>query len=92
MQSQVRGICCQFNHKMNFYNSFDEIEMSLDYIFIIVPTPSLEDNCFDSSYVIRALKKYRFFPNKEQSNTYTNIVITSTVMHGECDRFKFAKS
>ena len=77
----------EFNHKMNFYNSFDEIEIDLDYIFIIVPTPSLEDNCFDSSYVIRALKNIDSFLIKRQSNTYTNIVITSTVMPGECDRF-----
>lgn len=77
----------EFNHKINFYNSFEEIEIDLDYIFIIVPTPSLEDNCFDSSYVIRALKNIDSFLLQRQSNAYTNIVITSTVMPGECDKF-----
>ena len=77
----------EFNHKMNFYNSFDEIEIDLDYIFIIVPTPSLKNNCFDSSYVIKALNNIDSFLLRTEYNSYTNIVITSTVMPGECERF-----
>ena len=76
-----------FNDKLNFYNSFDEIKIDLDYIFVVVPSPSLEDNCFDSSYVVRALKNIDSFLLSRNVCIYTNIVITSTVMPGECDRF-----
>ncbi len=81
------GLFKNFNEKLNFYKSFAEIKTNLDYVFIVVPTPSLPNNHFDSSFVIRALKNIDNFLNNKVRKNYTNIIVTSTVMPGECDKF-----
>ena len=77
----------KYNDKLNFYNKFSEVYVDLDFIFIVVPTPSLPNNCFDSAYVLRALKNIDSYLFNKANKTYTNVVITSTVMPGECERF-----
>jgi UDPglucose 6-dehydrogenase len=55
----------------------------LELIFIAVPTPSLSDNSFDTSYVREALRTITVIaPN----NPSTTIAVISTVLPGTCRR------
>ena len=70
--------------RLSFYSRFENIEAKISTVFIIVPTPSLGNHCFDSSYVRKALSDLDPFLCKQKSD-FINIVITSTVMPGECE-------
>jgi len=81
----------KYSNNLRFYADINEIDHSVSTIFYIVPTPSLGDNKFDSSYVEKALiNSDSFLCN--QKTEFTNVVITSTVMPGECRRILHSMS
>ncbi len=73
-------------NNLNFYNDINEIKEHLDTIFIVVPSPSLENHKFDSSYVNNVLKSIDKFCTYSDKKKFTNVVITSTIMPGESER------
>ena len=74
------------NGRISYTADIGDIEDGTTNIFIVVPTPSLPDSRFDSAYVEQALKNLE--PRLLTLTSRCNIVITSTVMPGECDRIR----
>ena len=71
----------------NFYphQSISDVSSNVSTVFIVVPTPSLPDHTFDSSYVCQALKEVVAWIVNSKNNNEIDIVITSTVMPNTCD-------
>ncbi len=75
----------RYRRRLSFYSTYEEINVDISTIFIIVPTPSLGNQCFDSSYVLKALLNLDEYLVRSKGK-YINVVITSTVMPGESTR------
>ncbi len=72
--------------RLNFYNDLSQIKIHLDTIFIVVPSPSLDNHRFDSSYVQNVLVEIDKFINSFDNPKFTNVVITSTIMPGATEK------
>lgn len=73
--------------KLHITDTMGEAVRDAEIIFIAVPTPSLEDNSFDTSYVERALDELVDCYDPIQQG-YKVITIISTVLPGTCrERF-----
>jgi UDPglucose 6-dehydrogenase len=70
-------------NKMRVHESVLELSLSVDVIFIIVPTPSLKSNEFSNEILIEVLKEIGSAVKIAQQKIIINIV--STVMPGSCD-------
>lgn len=68
---------------LRFTSDLNELIKNSNTTFIIVPTPSLKDDSFDNSYVIKVLKD---LSNKIRLNKskFHHFVINSTVMPNSC--------
>ena len=62
---------------LSFHNSLNEIQTVPDTIFIVVPSPSLPNERFDSSIVENVLFELDNYLCKSDFN-YCNVVVTST--------------
>jgi UDPglucose 6-dehydrogenase len=83
-ESGIEDLLKPTDGRIQYSSDINHIADDTKNIFIVVPTPSLPDSRFDSSFVQEALKNLC-----QRLLTLTcrcNIVITSTVMPGECDR------
>jgi len=79
------GLMKEFGAEIDFGTDLDAVNEHIDSLFVIVPTPSLGNSRFDSSYVEKALHNAdRFLCN--QGDRFCNVIVTSTVMPGECTR------
>ena len=69
-----------------FSNNFQDVFDHADTIFIIVPTPSQNDHSFSLEFVTDAINQINqcFYNNK----SIKNIVVSSTVNPGDCDKLR----
>ena len=68
-----------------FYNDLNAFLAEVNIVFLIVPTPT-KDVIFDISYLDNALQNISNYL-QQSKDKFLNVVITSTVNPGDCDRF-----
>jgi len=66
-----------------FTSDIKELHAHADMIFVIVPTPTINDSLFDSTVVSSIVSELKIL--NDSSNKQLDLVITSTINPGDCE-------
>lgn len=83
-EPELMNLLNKNSEKITFYSGLTkDILNQIDAVFIVVPTPSLDDGRFSNAFVIEAIHDLGKILQAKKSRTV--ICIVSTVMPGSCD-------
>jgi UDPglucose 6-dehydrogenase len=84
-ETGLGDLLAQASRRIRATTNVEEAAADADIVFIVVPTPSLADATFDTSFVVAAVRSIGQAFAARAAGTSLVVVVTSTVMPGATD-------